>query len=207
MKKTIFLLTLLLTINLFANSKYDYIYELTSENKKIGQLKIKSEKITQDEYHFTSSLIIEYKYLFGKYSYSLQESVVLKNNFIKELKVIESDNKNSRMVTAQQENNFLLYSNGIKVDLSKIDYLPFDFKSINYKKRINNKNFELLTFNTLSGEIYAEKNTLLSGKENTIFQIKTIDHQDNTEIKTIKKDGTIIKFKNEFFEAKLIEER
>ena len=207
MKKNIFLLFLLLSFNLFASTSYDYTYELTSENEKIGKLQLKSEKISHGEYHFTSLLLIEYKYLFGKYNYSLEEKVVFKNKQIKELKVVETDNKNSRMVTARQKNNFLLYSNGMKVDLSQIDYFPFDFKSIDYDKKIKDTRFELVTFNTLTGEIYSEKNKLLSGKDNTIFQIKTIDNEQNEEIKTIKKDGTIIKFKNELFEAKLIKEQ
>jgi hypothetical protein len=60
---------LLLIITCFANSEYDYKYNLTDDGSKIGTLEAKSIKIDEEIFKYTTNLNIKFSYMFVAYEY------------------------------------------------------------------------------------------------------------------------------------------
>jgi len=198
------LFSLIFSINILANSEYKFNYELIIDNKKAGNLEFICIKDKNNIYKYITKLNMKYKYMFMDYEYKYKQEAYVKNGALQSLVVYEKDDNEVKKVKAKRDGDFLVYTNGIKIDMTKIDYLPFDYKSKSYENKINDKNFTLRTFDPLSGETYMEKNHILDDSNNDLIKIKTIGYKNNSEEKTILKDGTLINLKNEFFEANLI---
>jgi len=196
--------SLIFAINVLANSEYKFNYELIIDDKKAGFLELLCIKDKNNIYKYITQLNMKYKYMFMDYEYKYKQEAYVKNGVLQSLLVYEKDDDKIKKVKAKIDGDFLVYTNGIKVDMTKIDYLPFDYKSKSYENKITDKNFTLKTFDPLSGETYMEKNYISDESNNDLIKIKTIGYKNNSEEKTLLKDGTLINLKNKFFEANLI---
>lgn len=202
--KVVIFFILFFSINLFANSQYNFKYDLISNNKKIGTLESNCIKNKNNIYKYTTKLNMKYQFVFMNYEYKYVEEAYIKDGKLQSLIVYEKDDDTIKNIKAKRDGDFLVYTNGIKVDMRKIDYLPFDYKSKSYENKVTSKNFTLTTFDPLTGNIYLEKNFILDSSNSDLIKIKTIGYNNSVEERTILKDGTLINFKNEFFEAKLV---
>lgn len=198
------LFNLIFTISILANSEYRFNYELIIDNKKAGNLEFVCIKDKSNIYKYITKLNMKYKYIFMDYEYKYKQEAYVKNGVLLSIVVYEKDDDKVKKVKAKRDGDFLIYTNGKKIDMTQIDYLPFDYKSKSYENKITDKNFTLKTFDPLSGETYMEKNHISEDSNSDLIKIKTIGYKNNSEEKILLKDGTLINLKNKFFEANLI---
>lgn len=192
------------SLTLFAQNEYSLKFNLFDENEKIGTLKANAIKDKDDIYIYTSNLKLKFEYMFMEYLYDYNETVILKNGKLQSLQIHEKEDDKSKSVKAIRQGNLLVYENGTKVDLRIINLMPYNLQAKVYKDSVNKKFFETISFDTLTGEILRETNSIQPYKE--YYKITTKDSKNVEDIKIINKNGLIIYMLNDLFEAKLEDE-
>jgi len=201
MKKSL-LIVLLMCTHLFSKIEYDLDYKLISDSKTIGTMKVVCVN-NQNIFTYTTYVNIKFKYLFTSHTYTYKETARVKGEKILSLDIYENDDGKVLKTKAKIDKNHLLYEDGKSVDLSEIDYLPFDIRAVGLSKYPKDKYFKLITFDPLSTEKVFEKYTFSKkNNENSSYEVLS---NEELEIKTFNQKDILIYAKNKWFETVLLE--
>jgi|GEM_PF-4235963 len=196
------LITLCICLGLYASPQYDLKYKLQSLDEQIGIFHVKCDK-NKNVYTYTNKFNINFEYLFKTHKYAYSEVAKVKDG--KLLSVLAHKNEDGKMkkIRAEVKNNILVYEDGKSIDLSLVDYLPFDIRESSILPSSQQKKFKRRTFDTLSAKRIFETYTLLpSIGRGSSYEIK---NNEETELKTYDKNGILIYLKNSLFEMTLLE--
>jgi len=196
------LLTLCTCLGLYASPQYDLKYKLQSLDEQIGIFHVKCDK-NKNVYTYTNTFNINFEYFFKTYKYAYSEVAKVKDG--KLLSVLAHKNEDGKMkkIRAKTKNNILIYEDGKSIDLSLVDYLPFDIRESTIIPSSQQKKFKRRTFEALSAKRIFETYTLMANKgEGSSYEIK---NNEKTELKTYDKNGILIYSKNTLFEMILLE--
>ncbi len=205
MKKILFFVFVLASI-LNGSKEYNLKYEIFNDGEQIGTLEALSIKNSEGIFKYSTRFDVEMSYLFMEFNYLYVEDAYVEGDEVVSLFVYEKEDDDIQKAKAVKNGDHLVYGDGTKVELSKIDYFPFDFIP-NIEKKLEQKEFTLKTFDTLSGKVVIEKNTITK-KQDGKYYIETISLDDSKdeqkEEKVISKDGIVEYMKNKYFEARLV---
>ena len=191
---------ILLLANLaFASTE---IYDIKSDDKQIGTLSVKTKTLANEQREYKTHLKISIDSFLFTYKYEYRENALFDTKGLLSFHVKELDDGIEKIMSAKREGSKLLFANGEEILLREIDITPFDMDEPSKYDNSDIKEFNLKSFDGLTGEVVTEMYKVLQSSTHHLLE-KRNSFNDEVEVISISKEGKLLKVESSDYEMVL----